>query len=204
MPLTIPPAYPDLLRAVFWDDFISASYNTRIWAVTGTGSAAVQSEIGGRVRVRATAANSYRFNHGDVGGFSVAGNCIIIWRGKMTPATAASGLAMCGFQASTNPTTNYIRWIYEPNAHANFRCSCVSGGVETISDSGVAGDNNDHEFMIECATGSINFYLDGVLKVNITTNIPTGQLQPFIECTGSAAVVSDFNADWAWAIGARA
>jgi hypothetical protein len=204
MPLFAPPTYPDLLRAVFWDDFVAAGYNTRIWAVTGTGSITALSELGGRLRVRANAGASYRFNHGNIGGFSVAGKGMVLWRGKMTPATAAAGLTHCGFQDVANPTTNYIRWIYEPNAHANFRCSCMSGGVETITDSGVVGDNNDHEFRIECSTGQVLFFLDGLLKITTTTNIPATQLQPFVGGTGSAAVVSDFNIDWVWGFGDRA
>jgi hypothetical protein len=204
MPLTVPPTYPDLLRAVFWDDFVTTTYNNRIWAVTGTGSITSLSEIGGRIRVRANAGLSYRFNLGDVGNFTVAGKAAMVWRGSMTPATAAGGLCHCGMQASTNPTTNYVRWIYEPNASANFRCSCVNGGSETIQSSGVAGDNLDHEFRIECSTGVVLFYLDGILRyTNSASNIPTGQLQPFAACTGSAAVVSDLNADWVWGIGDR-
>lgn len=204
MPLVIPPAYPDLLRAVFWDDFLAAGYNNRIWAVTGTGSVLSLSSIGGRLRIRANAGASYRFNHGDVGGFTVGGNANIAWRGSMTPAVASGGVCECGFQASTNPTTNFVRWQYSPNANANFRCITTSGGVSTTTSSGVAGDNLDHEFRIECATGQVKFYLDGLLLVTTTTNIPTGQLQPFVNCTGSAGTVSDFDADWVWTIGDRA
>jgi hypothetical protein len=204
MPLYTPPAYPDLFRAVFWDDWISATYNTRIWAVTGTGSITSLSSIGGRIRMRADAGASYRLNHGDVGGFSIGANANIIWRGSMTPATASGGLCECGFQSSTNPTTNYIKWQYAPNTNGNFRCICTSGGTSTTVDSGVAGDNLDHEFRIETTTGQALFYLDGVLKATITANVPTGQLQPFVGCTGSSGTVSDFNADWVWALGNRA
>jgi hypothetical protein len=203
MPLVIPPAYPDLVRAVFWDDFLAASYNSRIWAVTGTGSIASQSSLGGRIRVRANAGASYRLNHGNIGAFTIGGAGQIAWKGSMTPAVAASGLCECGFQGSTNPTTDLIRWQYAPNTSANFQCICTAGGVSTTTSSGVAGDNADHEFRIECTTGQVLFLLDGVLRATIVTNIPTGQLQPFVNCTGSAAVVSDFNADWVWVLGTR-
>jgi hypothetical protein len=204
MPLYIPPAYPDLVKAVFFDDFITSTYNTRIWAVTGTGSMAAQDVVGGVMRIQATATFSYRMNHNNYGSFSIGNNAQIAWRGAMHPPTAGTGgLVECGFQTSTNPTTNYIRWQYLRGT-TNFQCICTSGGTSTTTDSGTAGDTNNHEFRIECVTGQALFYLDGILKATITTNIPTGNLQPFANCTGSTTNVSYFDADWVDARGFRA
>ena len=115
MSLFTPPAYPDPVTVIFYDDFVAASYNNRIWAVTGTGSITSLSSVGGRIRVRANAANSYRINHGNFGAYSVANRATVTWRGSMTPATAANGLCECGFQSATNPTTGLIHWQYAPN-----------------------------------------------------------------------------------------
>jgi len=103
----------------------------------------------------------------------------------------------------TNPATEYICWRYQPNTGANFRCLCVSGGSTNDQDSGVAGDNNDHTFQIECVPGQVLFFLDGILRQTLATFITAEALQPFVNCTGSAAVVSDFNANWVDARGNR-
>jgi hypothetical protein len=187
----------------FFDDFVTSSYNSRIWSVTGTGSVTSIDNIGGRQRIRANANSAYAFDHGNMGAFSVEKNANITWLCSMTPATGSGGLCECGFRATTNPTTNMIKWQYSPNANANFRCICTSGGISTTVISDITGNNNDNEFRIECATGAILFYINGVLKATINTNIPTGNLQPFANCNGSSTTVSDLNADWINAIGSR-
>ena len=79
----------------------------------------------------------------------------------------------------------------------------MSGGTPSTADSGVAFDTADHEFFIETVTGSVNFYLDGVLRATIVANIPTGTLQPYVNCAGSTTIAASMNVDWIQAIGAR-
>lgn len=203
MGLYFPPIYADTSRVVFWDDFIQSSYNSRVWSVTGTGSVTSLDLIGGRLQIQATAGNTYRFNHGNYGAFSVANTAQVAWRGSMTvPNGGSGGSVECGLQASTNPTTNLICWK-ALRGTTNFQCICTSGGTSTTTDSGVAVDTNDHEFRIETATGTVNFYIDGILKVTTTTNIPSGNLQPYVNCAGSTSVAATTNMDWTQVTGSR-
>jgi hypothetical protein len=204
MPLYSTPLYPDTGRVVFWDDFIMSSYDTRVWAVTGSGSVTSLNLVGGRIQIQATASNTYRFNHNNFGAFAVASNAQITWRGAMTrPTGGTGGTVECGLQATTSPTTNLICWK-GLRGTTNFQCLCTSGGTTTTTDSGVAFDTNDHEFFIETVTGSVNFYLDGVLRATITTNIPSGNMQPYVNCAGSTTLAASMSADWVQGVGARA
>ena len=203
MPLYALPIYPDTSRVVFWDDFIAASYDTRVWAVTGTGSVTSLGTVGGRIQIQATAGNTYRFNHNNFGSYAVASNAQVNWRGAMTrPTGGTGGTVECGLQAATNPTTNKICW-QGLRGTTNFQCICMSGGTPSTADSGVAFDTADHEFFIETVTGSVNFYLDGVLRATIVANLPTGTLQPYVNCAGSTTIAASMNVDWIQAIGAR-
>jgi hypothetical protein len=203
MGLFTPTFSTDISKVLFVDDFVAASYNNRIWAVTGTGSITSLSSVGGVVRVRANAGASYRFNHGNFGSYSVAQQASITWYGSMIPAVAAGGLSSCGLQSSTAPTTSYMAWVYNPNTNANFTCICISAGTSTVFNSGITGNNLNHTFRIECYPGNVIFYFDNTLVTTITTNITANTLQPFVSCTGSAAAISDFNADWVYALGDR-
>ena len=198
------PAFPDPANAVFWDDFISATYNTRVWAVTGTGSITSLDQVGGRIRVRATAGNTYRFNHGNYGAYSVAAKAQVTWRTSLlVPTGGTGGSVECGLQATSNPTTNKI-CFQAIRGTANYQCLCQSGGVGSPVDSGIAVDTNPHNFFIETLTGSVNFYIDGVLRANITSDIPSSTLQPYVNCAGSTTVVADANVDWVQVTGVRA
>lgn len=203
MPVYSPPLYGDASQAVFWEEFVGSAYNSRVWTVTGTGSIASLAQLGGRIRVRGNAANTYRLNHGTFNSFSVAANAICTWRGAMTiPNGGTGGVVEVGLHDGSNPTTHRIIW-QAARGTANFQCICTNAGTSTTTSSGVAVDTNDHEFMIETVTGSVKFYLDGVLRVTTTTNITANLLMPRVLCTGSSTVVADFSADWVRVVGNR-
>ena len=203
MPRYIATQYPDLTKLSFWDDFVGNTVNHN-WTFIGTGGVTLPNELGGHLKIVTVTSNYCIMNFGNVGPLSVAGHAKVTWRGKMTPAVAAGGLCQCGLHDVTNPLTYFIRWIYEPNANANFRCTVKAGGTETIVSSAISADNLNHDFKIECMTGSILFYLDGTLRATITTNIPTTQLQPYAGCVAAAAANSEINMDWVWCLGDRA
>jgi hypothetical protein len=138
-----------------------------------------------------------------MGAFSVAKQAKVRWYGRLTsPGAGTGGLAECGLQGSTNPTTMSVRWN-RTRGTTNFQCICTNSGTSTTVGSGVAGDANDHDFGIECYSGSILFYLDGVLRATITTNITAELLQPFVNCTGSTSTAATANMDYVDARGDR-
>lgn len=194
MPLyAYPPFPPERNRSLFFDDFLGTSYNDRVWAVTGTGSVTTIAQIGGRVRVRATAGNYYEFNFGGAPNWSVKNEARIAWYGGMvTPSGGTGGLVACGLASRVNPTNDFIRWsaIYGEYFH----CAAFADGNKWEMDTDIKTDTNDHEFLIECTTDLVNFYLDGVLKgsCNTTNCITDDILQPYVYCLGDA-VAADFN-----------
>ena len=204
MPLYTPVFYADPNTLVFFDDFAGSVYNSRIWAVTGTGSAAVQNTVSGRILITGNSGASYRFNHGNMGAFSVAQQAKVQWRGALIqPGGGTGGVAECGLQSTTAPTTTSVRWN-RTRGTTNFQCYCQSGGTGAPVDSGVAADSSDHDFRIECYSGNILFYLDGTLRATITTNITADLLQPFVNCTGSTTTAATANMDYVDTRGNRA
>lgn len=95
-------------------------------------------------------------------------------------------------------TPNGVYWKRtDTGTPGNWRCITRAAGVETNTDSGVAGDTNYHDFEIFInAVGNITFYLDGTLEATHTTNIPTTtdlSLQHYI--TNAAAAAKQLNMD---------
>jgi len=195
------PAHPREKKYIFFDDFIGSGYDSRRWTLSTGGSIATQATVGGIILVRGNAASTFRMDFNNIAPFTSGSGAHIVWRGAMQPATAASGKVSCGFSEYVAPTTDWARWVYEPNASANFRCACTYSGSTTTESSGVAGDTANHRFEIQMALNSAKFYLDGVLTNTITANVISNYMQPFVSCTGSAAATSDFLADYVWAQG---
>lgn len=193
MPLLLAQPYPDPTRMVFFDDFHGLNYNNRIWAVTGTGGVDTLATVtGGRIRVSATASNTYIMHHGNVGAFSVASQSGVEWVGKPErPARGKGGYAECGLM-STQYTTSFMCWRATRSV-TNYQCIASLSGTATTVDSGVAVDSSDHVFRIECRftanPGYVYFYLDGVLRatVNSDTYISYDPLQPHLRCAGSTS-----------------
>ena len=190
--LYLSPAYPDLNRVIFWDDFLHYLYNTRLWTNSSLTAVTTQTGVGGRILLHA---------HANVTGFLALGNAYFSSaknmkmhvRCKMIPATAAGGATRVGFGGSI------LYWEYQPAASSYFRCVANYGGTVT-TDSNVAGDGNDHVFSIETVGETYAlFSLDGVPKVTITSNVTPLTTTPQLRCIGSAAGVSDINVDYVYA-----
>jgi hypothetical protein len=78
----------------------------------------------------------------------------------------------------------------------NWRCVTRAAGVETNTDSGRAGDANNHffEIIIE-STSSVKFYIDGTLEATHTTNIPVSLNRRFYFSGTEASVSKSFALD---------
>jgi len=169
--------YPDVRWAQFFDDFYGNLYDNQVWAVTGTGSVAMQSTNGGFIRIRATTGNTYEFNLGDMGNFAVANNFTCEWRGSLEPG--GTGLAECGLEGAGDQTNNWICWQRVAGT-TNFLCQTGSPAGTTTTNSGVAADSNNHLFKIVGSPGIIQFFLDDRLITTISTYITSSKLQPYV------------------------
>lgn len=75
--------------------------------------------------------------------------------------------------------TNGIYFKYNDSINSGkWQAVTANGGSRTATDTGVAADTNYHifEIQVNAAGTSVGFYIDGVLKVTTTTNIPVGNV----------------------------
>jgi hypothetical protein len=138
----------------------------------------------------------------DIGAFSVAKFAVVTWRAKFIPG-GNGGVAEAGLEAPVTYGSDWIAWHYRPGTWTNFMCQCGADGAVTTLDSGVPGDNNDHEFTILTSPTAVQFYLDNVLRGVIATNIPTENLQPYGWVVGPTSGNAQLNADYVRVIGDR-
>lgn len=110
-------------------------------------------------------------------------------------------------------TTNYSEpvsniqngcfFIRPAGAGQNWKCRAVSGGVASADvDTGILADTTNHVLGIELVGANMAddsaahafFYVDGVLKANITTNLPVNNHIPVIPLAGGVVQAGGVNA----------
>lgn len=103
-------------------------------------------------------------------------------------AVDATGVLETNIGLRANFTTGQQDGIYWRNVRTtggvtNWTLVCRNAGVESTVDSGIAVDGTERllEFLISQDGASVQGYIDGnAVGAPITTNIPTGQLNPVI------------------------
>jgi hypothetical protein len=76
--------------------------------------------------------------------------------------------------ASNNPNRSMIGFRYSNGTDAHWvAVTQVTGGAQTIVDTGVSVDANSHLFEYAYNGGAVGFYIDGSLVATINTNVPT-------------------------------
>lgn len=110
-----------------------------------------------------------------IGGFSSAATV-------MVASDAPAATHSMGFRFSTSVPD------------ANWKCVTSDGTSYTIADSGIAVDQNWHEFLAQRQGASVYFYIDQVLVATITTNLPNTflVLQADIATLTTAARILDY------------
>lgn len=164
-----------------WRDDFLGDRSSR-WTLSGTGGSYSQnSEVGGTgdLSTGATSSNGafLSFNGKCCTSEAQAPNLIV--RAKLSSLTEVKAV-LAGLY---NDANNRIEVLYDVTSTAgNFKYRCVSGGTETLVDSGVAADTAFHVFEIEVDpdTGDVLFRIDDANEETLTTNIPTALLEPRI------------------------
>ena len=177
--------YPDLNKAIFYDDFMGANYDNETWYVAGTGTVPPQVNLGGVIKFIPDIRKDFSiFMTGPE--WSVAANLQFEARIKAEPVAGVanyvefgvqqspSGADYCGFR-----TTNDVTF-------PNFGGVC--NGI--YYDSGVARDTNWHTFKFTCSTGLIHWYLDGVRFGTRTATLPANVLAPFLYVASGQKLIS--------------
>lgn len=69
---------------------------------------------------------------------------------------------------------------FERNGVGNWYGVCENNGNVTSIDTGIATTQNFHWFGIRCHSGGVDFYIDGIFKGIINTNVPQSSLEFYI------------------------
>lgn len=171
-------------RVLFEDEFQGAApiTNSIYWASrTTTGSVAPQSTSNGTVRLTtgATATNEESIDWNDICSFQ---NTLqpeyrfTVALEQITVIEAEFGL----IEVSAGGNDDYIRIYYDTSAGSTWVLETCTGGV-CSSDTGAVPDTNSHEFAIIFDSDTeITWLIDGTVQGQVTTNVPTAQLQPYV------------------------
>lgn len=156
-----------------------------IWTKTntsGTGTFAMaDTEDGGYVITSAgTNGNHSNINHNLKFSFGFMSSRIIA---IMKASSSVTVKSMAGFTSVLSPLTTVSQVLAGSITSAdatNFVLQTSDAGVATVSSTGVPLDTNFHLWVIHVLGASALAYLDGVLLVTKTTNLPEAPLQPCV------------------------
>ena len=101
--------------------------------------------------------------------------------------------------AGAEVTANYIMFQNNPAAAAVDWFAISNDGATNSQDTTLLADTSFHRFKFMCKSGgSVEFYIDDVLKVVSVANVPTGTLQPHISCflTSGAPAANYLHVDY--------
>jgi hypothetical protein len=185
----------------YCEDFVGANYDNRIWgsAVSGGSTVAKIIAVGGQVELAASAGNSAELNQGGRFNYSVDRYLQLSARVRLEGASTSVQLFLGAIDSAG---TGFVRWVADTATSANWIISSRNGGTENYVPSSIALDTAWHDFMIVCAPGSVVFLLDGAFVGELTTNLPSNELQLFMKVVSLTSARSA-RIDWIEAFGAR-
>lgn len=96
-----------------------------------------------------------------------------------------------GVVGASEPTDG-VYFAYSDNVNSGnwvIKTSASSSRTSTNTSTAFAAGWHNFQITINAAATSINYTLDGVSLGNITTNIPTAQIQPFFNCVRSSGTI---------------
>jgi len=183
----------------WYDDFIGDSLDAR-WTPTtsGTGTVAILTGLNGLVNfvTGATINSTSRINFGAFFVFERGNSAIIKFRmrtGTTTSLTFFAGFASTDFLPGSggSPVASSALVRFDSGGSGtdtNFMLVTSDGTTSSATSSGVAIDSVNHDFIIELRSGDVRLWMDGVLKVTKTTNLPltATDLAPYFGVTQDA------------------
>lgn len=167
----------DVMTVRFRDDFLGT--RDPAWTLAGAGGTYTQNaEEGGTgdLSTGPAANNEARLTFNGRTMTRTSKLPRVVTRAKLSATTQVLA-TLAGLYGDAN---NLIEIFYDQaGTPGNFKYRCKSGGTETVVDSGLAADTGYHTFKIEVtATASVTFTIDGASSATLTTNVPSGLLEP--------------------------
>ena len=77
--------------------------------------------------------------------------------------------------ATDTPNSSTLGFRFSSSTDLNWKAvALTTNGSQTTTDTGVAIDTNPHKFDVTYDGATARYFIDGVLKATITTNVPAG------------------------------
>lgn len=166
-------------EGIRWRDDFLGGRSSR-WTLSGTGGTCLQNaEVGGTADLSTgdTSGNAAQLSFAGQGCTSRAQSPSLKVRAKLDATTQVLAV-LAGLYGDPD---NLVEILYDATTSAgNFRYRCVSGGTETLVDSGKAADTAYHLFALRLdgAAGTGTFSIDGASIQTLSTHVPTSVLEP--------------------------
>ena len=165
--------------------FSGSALDTARWTTTniaGTGSTGINDAIdeGGFVTSGASTNDQTQINFNNKRQYDNANSiCILTMQAvSNTSAISYGGLSgdILAFDGGTNKAL-----VVVSSANANISLRTADGTTNSEdTTSGIAIDMAFHNYKIECGASNVKLYIDGVLRITKSTNLPTAKMQPEI------------------------
>lgn len=167
----------------FIDWFNGASLNTNIWNVTtsfGTFTASMSdTEDEGLDLSSSTGGNQggyMDFNNKCRQFIHNSSRIITVWR------RVGSFSSYCGFWDSSSQN-DVVYWRDAPTSDSFKTLVCGTAASPTATASSIAIDTSFHFYDIVLGASNVKAYIDGVLQITQSSNLPANKMQPFINTT---------------------
>lgn len=187
---------------VWWDDFLMNALDAK-WTLTtsGTGSAgAILDEAdNGVYRLTAGPASS-RYA---VIAWNAVRSLLVSKNVEFEVYVKLDSAASISHQIFLrHDPTHYVGFSADTNVSSNWYARCYDGTLSS-EDTGIAIGTDWIRLKVACGSSQIDFYVDGVKTNDVTTDIPTGHLEPYIFCYSRTTASKNMDVDYAVVKGDR-
>ena len=157
------------------DGTVPARWNT---TVSGTGAVSMPTgdNEGLSMITGTTATSNAGINFNTISNFDFGDSSCIFISGM---SNIANYETYQGFSNVNTAGSGKGAWLYGNDNNAKFQLG-TSGGSFTFTASSIDVDTSSHVFQLVLASASVKLYIDGVLRVTNTGNLPDAVLQPFM------------------------
>jgi hypothetical protein len=165
----------------FTDNFDGSVLNER-WKftdTTGTGSHGMGDSVDGgyELRTGASIGSNQKLDFNNIRHYDPSTGLTFIAEGKMS-TNASNALGNWGL--NNDAFTDAAYWASHTATDANFHFYTAKASSFTFNASSIANDTNWHRFRSIIDAASAKCWLDDVLEVVNTADLPTVKLQPFM------------------------
>ena len=169
---------PAIVKKTWFVDYFDGDDKKAWWTFTdivGTGSSAMLDSVDGgfQITTGATDDNESSINFNQIRHYFNTAAII-----EVTAAAIAATRFRAGFSEDTD-MTNSFALVDMDSDNVNYETSTDDGTTETGTSTGIAVDTTTRKHKLILSSADVKHFIDGILKVTKTTNLPDAAQQPF-------------------------